>query len=192
MNEKIQVSAIIEMLGGPKEYIESTLRKYIEKIKKDGTDIKTEVYHEGVSRETLFSTFVELEVHFNEVDDLLDFCFESMPSSIEIMHPESITLHSNILTDFFNDLQAKIHQNDMLVKNYRAQNKVLDNNAMNVFRNFLLFLVKQNPLTAEEASKNVGINAEQLSPFFDKLVEEGKIRKEGDKYVYSKRVEERS
>ncbi len=192
MNKKIQITAIIEMLGGPKNYIENVLKNYVEKLKKDNIEIRTEVYHEGVPVETLFSTFVELEVHFNNVEELMDFCFEAMPSSIEIAHPESLTLPSNALTDFFNDLQAKIHQNDMLVKNYRAQNKVLDNNAMNVFRNFLLFLIKQNPITAEEASKNVGVSSEQLSPFFDKLVEEGRITKEGDKYVDSKRVEKRA
>ncbi len=192
MEEKIQVNAIIEMLGGPKEYIEKVLRNYIEKIKKEGLNVASEIYHEGVPRDTLFTTFAELDVQFDKVEELLDFCFESMPSSIEISHPENLTLTNTMLTNFLNDLQAKIHQNDMLVKNFRAQNHVLDKNAMNTFRNFLLYLVKQKPLNAEEASKHVGVAPEQLAPFFDKLVEEKKIKKEGEKYVHSERVEERT
>ncbi|MBI4919427.1 hypothetical protein HY837_05825 [archaeon] len=192
MQEKIQVNAIIEMLGGPKGYIEKVLREYVEKIKKEGLNVKSEIYQEGVPRDTLFTTFVELDLQFENIDNLLDFCFESMPSSVEILHPENLTLTSNMLTNFLNDLQAKIHQNDMLVKNFRAQNHVLDKNAMNTFRNFLLYLVKQGPVNAEEASRHVGVAPDKLLPFFEKLVEEKKIKKEGEKYVYSERVKERT
>lgn len=192
MEDKIHVNAIIEMFGGPKEYIEKVLRDYIEKIKKEGFDIKSEVYHEGIPKDTLFTTFVELEVHFENTEKLLDFCFEAMPSSIEIIHPKNLVLDNILLTDFLNDLQAKIHQNDMLVKNYRAQNHVLDKNAMNVFRNFLLFAIKQGVEEPKELAKHVGVKDEDLIPFLDKLVEEKKIIKEGGRYVYNKRVEERS
>jgi len=192
MAEKIQVNAVIEMLGGPKEYIEQVLKDYIETRKKEGLDVKSEVYHEGVPRDTLFTTFTELELHFNDMDELLDFCFESMPSSLEITHPENLKFTNIELTDFLNDLQAKIHQNDLLVKNYRAQNHVLDKNATNVFKNFLTFLVKKEVTDVEEMSKHVGVKPEELKPFLDKLVEDNKIKKEGEKYVHSERAEERA
>jgi len=192
MTEQICVNAIIEMLGGPKEYIEQVLKDYIEKRKKDGLNVRAEIYHEGVSRDTLFTTFAELEIHFNNTEELLEFCFESMPSSIEIIQPENLNFTNIQLTDFLNDLQAKIHQNDMLVKNYRAQNHVLDKNATNVFRNFLLFIIKKGITNVEEMSKHVGLKAEELTPFLDNLVEENKIKKEGEQYVHSERAEERT
>ena len=70
----------------------------------------------------------------------------------------------------------------MVVKTTRAQNKVLDKNAMNVFKNFVKYLCKEGMTTAE-MSKIVGIEERQLQKFVDILVKEDKIKKEGDKYI---------
>jgi len=79
-------------------------------------------------------------------------------------------------------LQAKLHEVDMVVKTTRAQNAVLDKNAMNVFKNFIKFICKEKH-TTEEMSKIVGIETRQLQKFVDILVKEDKIKKEGDKYT---------
>lgn len=179
---KIVARVIIEMLGAPKEYIETTLKNYIEKLKKDGIKIIKETVEPAQKQNELFSTFVELDIDFDKMEDLLGFCFDSMPSSVEILEPEELQINASDLSGHLNDLQAKLHEVDMVVKTTRAQNKVLDKNAMNVFKNFVKYLCKEG-MTTEEMSKIVGIETRQLQKFVDILVKEGKIKKEGDKYL---------
>jgi len=173
---------IIEMLGAPKEYIETTLKNYIEKLKKDGIKIIKETVEPAQKQNELFSTFVELDVEFEKMEELFGFCFDSMPSSVEILEPEELKITAGDLSDHLNDLQAKLHEVDMVVKTTRAQNKVLDKNAMNVFKNFVKHLCRDG-MTTEEMSKIVGIEERQLQKFVDILVKEDKIKKEGDKYL---------
>ena len=179
---KIVARVIIEMLGAPKEYIELTLKNYIEKLKKDGIKIIKETVEPAQKQNELFSTFVELDIEIEKMEELFGFCFDSMPSSVEILEPEELQITAGELSDHLNDLQAKLHEVDMVVKTTRAQNKVLDKNAMNVFKNFVKYLCKEGMTTAE-MSKIVGIEERQLQKFVDILVKEDKIKKEGDKYI---------
>ena len=179
---KIIARVIIEMLGAPKEYIETTLKNYLEKLKNDGIQIIKEEIEPAQQQKELFSTFAELDIEFNKIEDLLGFCFDSMPSSVEIIEPEELTLSAADLSGHINDLQAKLHEIDMVVKTTRAQNTVLDKNAMNVFKNFVKYVCREGH-TTEEMSKIVGIPADQLQKFVDILLKEDKLQKEGDKYT---------
>lgn len=184
-NLKIGARAVIETVGAPKEYIEQTLKDYIQKLKGIGVNIISEVYHEGVSVEDtkFFSTFVEVDIVFKSTADMLNFCFDAMPSSIEIYEPEEFVMKASELNGFLNDLQAKIHENDLIVKNYKAQNSLLDQNAMAVFQNFLIFALKQGPKSLSELTSPVGLEPEMLRPFLDKLIEKKKVKLENEKYA---------
>lgn len=170
------------MMGAPKEYIEKTLTDYLEKLKKDGIKIKQEIVEKATKQGELFSTFAELDIEFDKMEDLFGFCFDSMPSSVEILEPEELVITASDFSNYLNDLQAKLHEVDMVVKTTRAQNAVLDKNAMNVFKNFIKHLSKEG-MTIEEMSKIVGIEPKNLQKFVDILVKEDKIKKEGDKYL---------
>ncbi|MBW2973234.1 hypothetical protein KY346_02485 [Candidatus Woesearchaeota archaeon] len=179
---KIKARVIIEMLGAPKEYIEQTLTNYLEKLRTDGIKIVNEVKEEAKKQGELFSTFAELDIEFEKIEDLFGFCFDSMPSSVEILEPEELKISAADFSNYLNDLQAKLHEVDMVVKTTRAQNAVLDKNAMNVFKNFIKFICKEKH-TTEEMSKIVGIESKQLQKFVDILIKENKLKKEGDKYT---------
>lgn len=178
---KIKARVIIEMLGAPQEYIETTLKNYLEKLKKDGIKIVKETIEPAQKQNELFSTFAELDIEFEKMEDLLGFCFDSMPSSVEILEPEELQISAADLSGHLNDLQAKLHEIDMVVKTTRAQNAVLDKNAMNVFKNFIKHICKEAH-TTEEMSKIVGIKPEQLQKFVEILIKEDKLKKEGEKY----------
>ena len=101
---KIVARVIIEMLGAPKEYIELTLKNYIEKLKKDGIKIIKETVEPAQKQNELFSTFVELDIEFEKMEELFGFCFDSMPSSVEILEPEELQITAGELSDHLNDL----------------------------------------------------------------------------------------
>ncbi len=136
----ILVRTIIEMMGAPKEHIEKTLKDYVEKLK---TDKEISIVKEEIApakeQGKLFSVFAELDIRFRTAQKLVDFCFDSMPSSVEIIEPSQLTLDAGELSDTLNDMQAKIHRNDMIVKTLKAKGSLVDKNAKSLLRNFVFF-----------------------------------------------------
>lgn len=180
---RILVRAIIEMLGSPKDHIEETIKDYVEKLKED-LDVKSAEIEPAKEQEKFFSTFVELEIYFDKLSDVIAFCFDSMPSSIEIIEPEEIKLQNNDLSNALNDLQAKNHELDMHVKNLKSTNQLLDQNGMNIFRNFVRYIAKDEAKTKEEISTIVGIPEGAIKIFLDRLVEANAVSLSDGKYKF--------
>ncbi len=182
MADAVLARAIIEMLGAPKEYIEQTMKSYVEKLRKEETVVKAEIA-EAEPAETIFSVYAELEMRFKDLSALLDFCFDSMPSSVEVVEPGELSIPLNKLNGFLNDLQARLHEADAIVKTNKMTQQVLDANATNIFRRFLVTLVEKGHKTTGEMSHFIGVHPSKLIPFLAKLVEDKKLKKEGDNYL---------
>ncbi|MBI4143632.1 hypothetical protein HY486_00090 [Candidatus Woesearchaeota archaeon] len=179
--QKVRVRAILEILGAPKEHVERSLKEYVVAIRKVHS-IEKEVHHPAEQKENMFSAFCELEIVFKDPLELLDFCFESMPSSVEIIEPEFLRMSTSDMTDFLNDLQARLHFADMTVKNLKAQSTILNKNATNIFNNFIVRLVEQKSCSIRELSDAIGVSENELLPFAEQLVESGRINKKEGKY----------
>lgn len=122
--KNIQAKAVIEILGSPKEHVEETMTAVINKVKENFRLLSEKTY---VPEELqgLWSSFAELEIGFKDVGQLVGFCFDFMPSSIEIIGPLSFNLKCTDVADLLNDLLAKLHRYDMVVKNLNAENILL-------------------------------------------------------------------
>lgn len=191
MNESERISkgqvfakVIIEMLGAPKEHIEGTLKKYIEKLKKESKsyEIMNADFVEATPQGRFFSAFTELDIWFNKPIDLINFCFDSMPSSVDIMRPDDLSISAKALTDLVNDMQARLHEIDMVVKKVKAENKLLDSNSTAVFRNFIMYVLKQGEKSLEELGECMGVVGKELKPFMDKLISQGAAEEKDGKY----------
>ncbi len=184
MGNIIKARAIIEMLGAPKEHIQETLKLYIEKIKKEEkkmTLLQIE-YAEPKEAGQLFSVFAELDIAFDDMQTLTYFCFDYMPGSIEVYEPEELTYSANDYTDFLNDLQARLHKFDMLIKNLSAENKIIKKNGLTLARNIVLSCLESGPKTLPEISKRSGMPEEHIKKFVNILVNENKIKEKENVY----------
>lgn len=126
--QKIKFKSIIEILGTPKEHVEKTMGLVVEKVKERQElkvfDAKT-FEAKKLKDKPFWTTFTEIDMEAKDVDALIGFCFDFLPSSIEIIAPEKFGLENTDLNNFFNDILARLHQYDMLLKNMHAQNIVL-------------------------------------------------------------------
>lgn len=181
--QPIVARCIIEIMGAPKEFIAKALQDHIDKVKQDGLDVQLEKYAEPVAQDKLFTQFVELQIGFKNPKELLDFCFDSMPSSVEIMSPEKVSLDMAMFEDFVNDLQGKLHHTDMMLKGLQAQKQVLDKNAINILHNFIKFACRMKPHSIEDLADLLGIKSEELSVFVDSLVKKGVLKKEDEAFI---------
>lgn len=182
--ELIRCRAILEVLGKPKQHVEKTIKLLVEKVKEDPeisilNEKFAEIKPEG---KTMFSTFVELEMIVKGITTLTGFCFDFMPSSIDIEKPEQLKVKNRDISNIFNDLQSKLHNVDMVAKTLKAERDFLKRNLNTMISNLITILIKINKNTLEDLSKFTGINNEELQKHLEKLTQEGKIKKEEDKY----------
>jgi hypothetical protein len=125
----IKARSIIEIVGGPKEHVDNAMNIVMTKLR-EHKEIKilTEQVFEAQplqGKKPLFSTFCEVELETKTVDDLFGFCFDFMPSSVEIYDPIDMVLKVDTVNDMFNELITKLHQYDLTLKNVYAQNILL-------------------------------------------------------------------
>jgi len=130
-DQKVLAGIILEIVGAPKEHVDNTLKTVLDKIKDEkGIKIINQEIGSAENMElgevkNLYSAFVELEIEFSNVMRLLNFCFDFMPSSVEILEPENLNLDVGKLSSFLNDLLAQLHRYDMALKNVNAKTILL-------------------------------------------------------------------
>ncbi|HLC64796.1 MAG TPA: hypothetical protein VJI46_01580 [Candidatus Nanoarchaeia archaeon] len=179
----IRAKAIIEVLGKPKEHVEKAIRAYVEKIKTDGGFvILKEDYADAEEKSALWSTFVELDMVAGSITELIGFCFDYMPSSIDIIKPEYFTISSRELNAVMNDLQAKLHNVDMVAKNRAAETDFLKRNLKTMTENTIALILAYKNCSLDEISSILKIEREELVPIVDGMEKNDKVKKEGEKY----------
>ena len=179
----IRCKIIIEVLGKPKEHVEKASRTYVDNIKNDSELIvlKTE-FAKTEEKEKLWATFVELEMVVKGISKLIAFCFDYMPSSIEITKPDEFIMKKSTVEDLMNDLQARLHQVDMIIKQQKNENEFLKQNLNKGVSNVILISLASGNMDKENLSKVTGVPDKELNIFLDNLIKENKIRKENDIY----------
>lgn len=127
--EKIQANMILEILGRPKENVVTALGTIIDNLSKEkGTLIKEKTLHEPApvkDSKDLFTTFAELAIEFDSLSDYYHIMFAYMPSNIEIVYPEKITVKNDELTSIGNKLIQRLHDYDAVVKNTLMEKEIL-------------------------------------------------------------------
>lgn len=179
----IHARVIIEMLGKPQEHVEATLRDYVTQIEKsEKTIVARKYFADCKEANEMFSTFVELEVYFKGIQVLVGFCFDYMPSSVEIIAPEHMSFSNTITSGLLNDLQAKLHTVDMLLKKLNNENEFLRKNMDLLLRNYLTILLHDKKMTLSQLSTLIGIPEHGLNEYLEKLIKQEKIKKIGNEY----------
>ncbi len=179
----IRCRTIIEVLGKPKEYVERAIKDYIEHIKEDSElVVLKEDYSDTKEQGNLWSKFVELDLVIKGTYKLIAFCFEYMPSSLEVIKPEHFIMTNPELSNFLNDLQARLHSVDMIVKEQKAENEFLKQNMSAIIHNVIIICLKVSKLTIEQLSQVTGVEQKELELFVEKMLKENKIKKENEQY----------
>jgi len=150
---------IIEIQGAPKEHMKNTMKLVINKLKSEENVIsvyETEVV-EMPDQKGVFSTFSEFEITFNDLPNLIGFCFDYAPTSVEILEPAYFNFQSHVLSDLLNDVVNQIHNHARVIRDVNAQNQILQYNASAFLRNILVIALSQKERTLSELSKISGV-----------------------------------
>jgi hypothetical protein len=191
MEEEITFRAVVEVLGKPKEHIVMALNGYLEKLENDENfSLLKKDLAEARQQENseLWATFAELELKTSEVKNLTSFCFDYMPSVLEIIYPKELKFKDSDVSQFLNDLQARLHQVDMVAKQVQTENNILNKSLGSLLKNYItLALTKQN-LNSEQLSKLTGVAQDKLEDFLDQLIDDGRVDLKEGIYLLKKEV----
>ncbi len=193
MSGKILFRAIIEVLGKPREHVDASMKGYLQKLRDDKKyTIMSEVLADLQKQENsdLWMVFAELEIKTSSLDDIINFCFDYMPSIIEILEPAQLTLSDGETSNFLNDMQAKLHYVDMLAKQLKTENDSLKINLAALLKNYITVLLGKGELTSQQLSKLTGVEKDKLEDFLDKLIDEGRIDLKDKLYFLKKKEKE--
>lgn len=184
--KKVVARVIIEIVGKPEKHVKNALGLVIDQIKvEEGFKVTEEKTFDPKKTENYFSTFSEMVIEFEKPAMIIGFCFDYMPSSLEIIEPEYLDLRSAELAGLLNDLLTRLHSMSMSMANTSAENQILKQNTEALLKNFVMHALKE-PKTMEELSKVAGIKPKQLKPFIEKYVKQGKIKKSKNSYTLIK------
>lgn len=193
MGKKVLFRAVVEVLGKPKEHVDSSLKGYLQKLKENShyQVVKEELAELKKHEESeLWMAFAELEIRTSGVAEIIDFCFDYMPSLIEIIEPEELQLDSLAVSSFLNDMQAKLHGVDMLAKQMKMENQLTNQSLAKLLFNFIVILLRDHNLSSEQLGKLTGMNIDVLEDYLDKMIDEGKVDlKEGIYFLKEKEAE---
>ncbi len=124
----MKIRAIIEIAGFPEDHVKKTMDMIMGKLSEEkGIKIISKDVAEVNKVKEMWSTFANLELEIDQLDTLNNFCFNYMPSSVEITDPENMNIKSQEIADLLNDLLARLHHFTMFLKNIQAENMDLKN-----------------------------------------------------------------
>jgi hypothetical protein len=186
----IAVRAICEVVGRPKEHVEKTIKLLVEKAKSipDSLFLKSKVFEVKEQEKGLFGSFAELEIAFKKMQGLMGFCYDFLPSSVEVTDPEKIQMDSAALSSWINELQAKIHGVDNIAKQSNLLREILTKRFNTVIRTNILSHLHRGELDEETLCRYVGITNESIKPYVELLKKRGEIKFEKGKYKLAKPV----
>jgi glutamyl-tRNA reductase len=180
----LYLRVILEIVGTPKEHVEESLKEYVKKIKADKTyTIIKEKSEKAEKQENgLFSAFSEMEMLMKDTSLLLNFCFDYLPSSIEVIEPEKLIIKNSDFGDFMNDLLARTITLNTTVIQTTERNQFYVKNTAVLLRNFIVVLLSSKPMTIKQISPYLGVKEEDVKKVIDVLINEKKVKKDGEVY----------
>lgn len=122
----VKAIMIIEIAGRPPEHVSKALEEHVSHLDKiKVVKVINKKFHkpkEHKEQKGFYTTFAEVEFETDTLRDLFDIMFDFMPSSIEILEPNNLSLTSEEATSLVNNLTGRLHRFDDLAK--IAQTKI--------------------------------------------------------------------
>ncbi len=113
------IRALVEVLGYPEDYVNQVTENVIKKLKSEaGIKVEKEKINKAEKvKERIHASLIEVELKVNDFTALINFCYDYLPSSIELIDTEKIALSAREFTNGLNDMLGKLHQYNMTVSN---------------------------------------------------------------------------
>lgn len=126
----IEARLMIEVLGKPKDILLETLDKVVLTINERYKVLHKEIMKpKKVKNTEMFLTVLEVEVGFNNFEDLFSCILDFGPTCIEILEPDEIIIKSIEIQNILSDLIGKLHDMSKIIEKLTVENILLQKKA---------------------------------------------------------------
>jgi hypothetical protein len=179
----IYARLIFEIFGKPKENVDTAIKLLVENLKeKEDLKIIVEKYFDAEEKENMWSNFVELELLSKNMDSFLGLIVDFLPSSIEILEPEKVNINSNEIAGVLNDLTVKLTHMSNEYQKSSLESAFLKKKLNTLVSVMIIRTVEKDEKSLKDISEETRIEEQDLKPFIDDLVKNGKIEEKEGKY----------
>jgi len=154
--KEIKFRAIIEIMGRPAELLTETLNKTVEQLEKDEKVkvLRKEIFEpKETDEKDIFSSFAELELAVESMEDLFEFIVNYIPSNIEIMSPSEIKMPIDEANSAINSFIIKFQKNNSLMKRASFENLFLKKKISEMMQKQEVEELKKEDKKLEESEK---------------------------------------
>lgn len=181
----LHVLVTFEIMGKPKEHVNSTLDAFLKELKKDE---RIAVIEEHIGKaekrdDTFFSAFAEMDILLKNFDTLTWICVNYTPASVEIVEPDKFQITALDLQNHFNDLLARLHTIGMTYKSQTGHVAYLKENFTKLIHNLIIMSLAKGPKKIEQISKETTLVEKMVEERLKVLLKEGQVVEK--KGVYS-------
>lgn len=127
--KNIKASLILEVIGFPSEHLTETLEKLVKEMgEEQGVKILEKKMHPPVllkEQKNFYSSFAEILIEVEDILSIAILIFKYMPSHVEIISPQSITLANTGWSDILSELTRRLHGYEEIVRIMQAESGIL-------------------------------------------------------------------
>ena len=138
-HQRTRAIMIVEIAGRPAEHVKESLKQHVNEIdKRENANITSVNINEpkkiqmsqsntnnSQAQQEMFTCFAEVEVETDSFSKLIEIVFDFMPSSVELIKPDTLKLNIEESTSFVNNLAGRLHRYDEIAKVARLQSQQL-------------------------------------------------------------------
>ncbi len=154
---KLKVNIVMEILGRPPEHVKEALNTLVVKMGSEkGIKVLNKIYHDPVEvkdSKDLFTAFAEVSLELDTLADYFAIIFSYMPSHIEVVSPETISLSNSELNELANQLTLRLHNYDAITKKMLFERDFLVKKLREVAPELFKQLAQEEKEQLEEAKK---------------------------------------
>lgn len=130
--KKIRALIIFEILGRPADFLIQSLNEFIDSLSNEkGITIASKKIHDAKRMEKeqteLYSSYAEVELILDNLNLLFYVVTSRLPSHVEIIEPEELTLKNCDISSACTELAVKLHKYDEVAKVLSLENQQLKN-----------------------------------------------------------------
>lgn len=127
--KKLQAQIILEILGRPPEHIAQALENLIKKLDSEkGISVTEKIMHEPTlvkDSKDLYTAFAEITLELDSITNYFAVLFGYMPSNIELIYPEEISLSNFDLNQLANQITQRLHSYDAITKKMMTERNMI-------------------------------------------------------------------
>jgi DNA-binding Lrp family transcriptional regulator len=181
----ITATAIVQIIGKPKDHLEKVITEVSEKIgelgyRSERVEIMPVEPLEG--NEGLYSGLFEVDLLLKNHEQLFGFIQDFNPTSIEVSDPEEFEMSLADYNGLVTTVASTVQQYDTLLKDRIAEIAVLKQRVDLLTKNLVMISIATGPKRIGVISTETGLAEASLKPYLDALVQNRMIAINGEVY----------